>query len=135
MLLETIKYGCGIIHFDKHCVRPVCRNVSSFCGSFVENMRQNARICASGETLFGSLEVIYLCKCNMYYCKNTSLLTGGSSTHKTSSGARTGIVRCPDGHWPICKETFLMFLALIRHRMMSGHAPYGARSGTVDIVR
>jgi len=51
MLLETIKYGCGLINFDKHCVRPVCRNVSSFCGSFVQNMRQNAQICASGKTL------------------------------------------------------------------------------------
>ena len=27
----------------------------------------------------------------MFFCKNTSLLTGGSSTHKTSAGARTGI--------------------------------------------
>jgi len=27
----------------------------------------------------------------MYFCKNTSLLTGGSLTHKTSAGARTGI--------------------------------------------
>ena len=34
--------------------------------------------------------------------KNTSLFTGGSLTHKTSAGARTGIVRCPDGHRPIC---------------------------------
>jgi len=48
----------------------------------------------------------YLCKCNMVFCMNTSLLHGGSSTHKTSAGARTGIVRCPDGHRPICKEIF-----------------------------
>jgi len=41
------------IHFNMHCVRPVCRNVSSFCGSFVENMRQNAQICVSGKTLPG----------------------------------------------------------------------------------
>jgi len=40
MLLETIKYRCGLFHFDKHFVRPVCRNVSPFCWSFVENMRQ-----------------------------------------------------------------------------------------------
>ena len=35
----------------------------------------------------------YLRKCNMFFCKNTSLLTGGNSTHKTSAGARTGIGR------------------------------------------
>jgi len=35
----------------------VCRNVSSFCGSFVENMRQNAQICASGKTLHTSASV------------------------------------------------------------------------------
>jgi len=29
----------------------------------------------------------------MYLCKNKSLLTGGSSTHKTSAGARTSIGR------------------------------------------
>jgi len=51
MLLETIKYGCRLIHFDKHFMRPVCRNVKTFCGSFVENMRQYAYICASGKTL------------------------------------------------------------------------------------
>jgi len=50
-IIADNKYGCGLFHFDKHCVRPVCRNVSSFCGSFVENMRQNAQICASGKTL------------------------------------------------------------------------------------
>jgi len=50
--------------------------------------------------MFWSLEVEYLCKCNMYFCKNTSLLTGGCSTYITLAGARTGIVRCPDGHRP-----------------------------------
>jgi len=29
----------------------------------------------------------------MFFCKNTSLLTGGSSTRKTTAGARTGIGR------------------------------------------
>ena len=29
----------------------------------------------------------------MFFCKNTSLLTGGNLTHKTSAGARTGIGR------------------------------------------
>jgi len=33
----------------------------------------------------------------MFFCKNTSLLTSGSSTHKSSADARTGIVRCPSG--------------------------------------
>jgi len=32
-----IKYT-SLIHFDKHFVRPVCRNVSSICGSFAENL-------------------------------------------------------------------------------------------------
>ena len=41
MLLETIKYRCGLFHFDKHFVRPVCRNISSFCGSFADNTCQN----------------------------------------------------------------------------------------------
>ena len=35
-----------------------------------------------------SFEVKYLCRYNMYFCKYTSLLTGGSSTHKTSAGTR-----------------------------------------------
>ena len=43
----------------------------------------------------------YLRKCNLFFCKNTSLLTRGNSTKKTSAGARTGIVRCPDGHRPV----------------------------------
>ena len=47
------------------------------------------------------LEMKYLYKYNMFFCKNTSLLTGGSSTHKTSAGGLTGIVRCPDGHRPV----------------------------------
>ena len=51
---------------------------------------------------FWSLEMKHICKCNMLFCKNTSLLTGGSSTHKTSAGTWTGIVRCPGGHRPIC---------------------------------
>ena len=51
---------------------------------------------------FWSLKVKYICKCNMFFCKNMSLLTDGSLTHKTSAGAPTGIVRCPDGHRPIC---------------------------------
>ena len=34
----------------------------------------------------------------MYFCKNMSLLTGGNLTYETSAGARTGIVRCSDGH-------------------------------------
>jgi len=47
---------------------------------------------------FWSLEVIYLlvCKCNIIILlqkKNRSLLTGGSSTHTTSAGARMGIGR------------------------------------------
>jgi len=61
----------------------------------------------------------------MFFCKNTSLLIGGSLTHKTSTGARTGIVRCPDGHCPVpgrasadLLRDFLKFPALVRHRTM-----------------
>ena len=39
----------------------------------------------------------------MYICKSTSLLTGGSSTYKTSAGDWTGIGRFV--------KRFLMFLA------------------------
>ena len=60
----------------------------------------------------------YLRKCNMFFCKNTSLLTGGNSTHKTSVGARTGIVRCPDGHRPV-----------------PGRASSGARTGIGRFVK
>ena len=42
---------------------------------------------------FWFLEVKYLFWCNKYFCKYTSLLTGCSSTHKTSAGARTGVGR------------------------------------------
>ena len=35
-----------------------------------------------------------------------SLLTGESSTHKTSAGARTDIAQCPKGHRSICYEIF-----------------------------
>jgi len=48
------KYDCGLIHFDKHFVRPVCRNVSSFCGNWSKiSLRQYAhnKFCASGKTL------------------------------------------------------------------------------------
>jgi len=79
---------------------------------------------------FWSLEVEYLYKCNVYFCKNTSLLTGGCSTHITSAGARTGIVRCLDGHRPIRKEIFESFWRLsdiVRcpagYRTVPGRAP------------
>jgi len=79
---------------------------------------------------FWSLEMKYLRKCNMFFCKNSSLLTGGNSTHKTSAGARTGIVRCPDGHRPICLEIFESSWRLsdiVRcpagHRTVPGRAP------------
>jgi len=55
---------------------------------------------------FWSLKVKYLCRCSLYFCKNTSLFTGGISTHKTSAVARTKYV------WK--------FLALVRHRTMPG---------------
>jgi len=78
----------------------------------------------------------------MYICNNESLLTGGSSTHKTSAGARTGIVRCPNGHRPVpgrasanLLRDFFKFQALVRHCTMPGRSPYGARTGTVGIVR
>ena len=62
--------------------------------------------------------------------KNMSLFTGGSSTHKTTTGARTGIVRCPDGHRPICKEIVESFRHLsdivrcpTRHCTVPGRTP------------
>jgi len=79
---------------------------------------------------FWSKGMKYLCQYNMVICKNTSLLTGGSSGHKTSAGARTGIVRCPDGHRPICEEFFKSSRRLsdiVRcpagHRTVPGRAP------------
>jgi len=49
-------------------------------------------ICSCSREIYNwSLEEKYICKCNMYFCKNTSLSTGGCSTYKTSIGARTGI--------------------------------------------
>jgi len=72
----------------------------------------------------------YLCKCNIVFCKNASLLTSGSSTHKTSAGARTGIVWCPDGHRPICEvifESSRRLSDIVRcpagHRTVPGRAP------------
>jgi len=62
--------------------------------------------------MFVSLAMEYLCKCTMHFFKNTSLLTGGCSTHITSAGARTGIVRCPDGHQPIWLKIFESFWRL-----------------------
>ena len=67
-----------------------------------------------------SLKVKYLCKCNMYFCKNTSLLTGGYSTHITSAGAWTCIGRYDT-----------------RFLKVSGacQTSYDAQPGTVGIVR
>jgi len=87
-----------------------------------------------------------------YFCKNTSLLTGGSLTHETSAGARTGIVPFPDWHRPLpglasslartgivpCPDwhrplpgrasadllrDFGKFLVLFRHHTMPGRSP------------
>ena len=82
---------------------------------------------------FCSSEVKYLCKCNMYsyFFKYTSLVIGGSSTHKTSAGARTGMVRCADGHRPICSEIFessWRFSDIVR-------CPSGARTVAVETVQ
>ena len=64
-----------------------CKNYNSTCSLHVNHPQLINRniflyLC------FGSLEVKYLCKCNMFFCKNTSLLTGCSSTNKTSACAR-----------------------------------------------
>jgi len=61
---------------------------------------------------FWSLEAIYLCKCNMYICKNTLLLICGSSTHKTL--ARTGIGRFVKRFFNVlgaCRTSYI-----VRHR-------------------
>ena len=99
------------------------------------------------------LEVINLCNCNMYICKNTSLLTGGSSTHKTSAGARTGVgrfvkrffntisacqtsydvrpgtVRCPVGHRPMFYESNLESYDNCFIQKSSGARPMCANAG------
>ena len=66
----------------------------------------------------------------MYFCKYTALLTGGNSTHKTSAGARTGIVWCLDGHRPVpgratadLLRDFRMLLVLSRHLTVFGRSP------------
>jgi len=114
--------------------------------------------CSSEIYIFVFMFLVFrsLCKCNMYICKNTSLLTGGSSTHKTSAGTRTGIVqfvkrffnvlsacqtsydvwlgtvRCPVGHrW---NRTYIFYTKIVRclsdvckRRPVAVQAPYGAR--------
>jgi len=55
----------------------------------------------------------------MFFCKNTALLTGGSSTHKLSAGSRTGIGR---------------FVKRFLKVPGACQTPYGARTGTVGIV-
>jgi len=70
-----------------------------------------------------------VCKCNIYFSKNTSLLIGGSSTHNTSAGARTGIVRCPDEHRSICLEIFESSWRLLDSvRCLTGHRTVPGRS-------
>jgi len=86
-------------------------------------LKRNIYVCLY--LCFWSLEVKYLCKCNMYYCTNTSLFTGGSSTHKTSVCVRTGILRCPDGHRPICYREDIFYVLGARQ------TSYDVRLGTV----
>jgi len=68
--------------------------------------------------------------------------TVDSLTHKTSSNARTvivrdptAIVRCPDGYPPIHTEFFSKSLVLFKRRMMVGRALFGARAVAVEIIR
>jgi len=74
---------------------------------------------------------IYLCKCNMYICKNTSLLTGGSLTHKTSAGPRTGIIRFPDGHRPVPGRASADMLRDYFNVLGACQTSYDVRPGTV----
>ena len=71
-----------------------------------------------------------VCRCNMYFCKNTSLLIGGSSTHKTSAGARTGIGRFVKRFLKVsgaCQTSFDARPDVRKRRPGSVRAPYGAR--------
>jgi len=71
-----------------------------------------------------SSEVKDVCRCCIYTSANTRrFLTGGSSTHKTSTGVRTGFGR-------FVKR----FLALFRHRTIPDRALCGSRMVAVQIV-
>jgi len=73
--------------------------------------------------------------------KNTSLLIGGSSTHKTSAGARTcleifesswrlsDIVRCPTGHCTVPGRSPLESCYLNFKQKSSGARPMCANAG------
>jgi len=97
-----------------------CKYFNSTCSLHVNHpqlLKRNMYLC----TCFWSLEVKYLCKCYMYFCKNTSLLTCGSLTHKTSACARTAPLESNDkmfeqkssGACPMCAITGLATYVVI----------------------
>jgi len=75
------------------------QNFNSICLLHANHSQLFIYICIY---VFGLYKMKYLCKCNNVLLQNTSLITGGSSTHETSSRVRTGNFRCPDAHRPIC---------------------------------
>ena len=79
-----------------------CKHSNSTCSFYVINHKPIKRNIFLVVFIFWSSEVKYLLRCNMHVCKYTTLLKWDSSTNTTSTGARKGIVRCPDGHRPIC---------------------------------
>ena len=99
-----------------------CNNINSTCSLHIINpqLLKQKNICLY--LLFWSSEVKYVCRFNMFLCKYTSFLTGGSSTHKTSAGTRKCSVRCPASADLLIY--FGKFLALFRHRTMPYRAPF-----------
>ena len=95
---------------EKHTCSRLQKKFNSTCSLHINHpqlLKRNIYFCIYE---LWSSKVKYLRKCNMFFGKNTSLLTGGILTHKN-------------------------FLALVRHRTMPGRAPYGVRTGAVRIVR
>jgi len=99
-----------------------CNNINSTCSLHVihPQVLKQKKICLY--LLFWSSEVKYVCRFNVFLCKCTSFLADGSSTHKTSAGARKCIVRC------LASADLLIyfekFLAIFRHRTMPCRAQF-----------
>ena len=84
-----------------------CKNFNSTCSLHVNHPQLLKRNIFFLYLCFWSLAVKYLCKCNMYFCKNT--VPGRASADllrdflvlgacQTSYDVRPGTVRCPVGH-------------------------------------
>ena len=103
-LLLYIFYAKHILHFDSHVKTlyfhsqdPLIHVWVSLVSPGQLLLRADAagfwqtRILSCSPVPQVNVQADHFDHCNMYFCKNTSLLTGGSSTHETSADARTGI--------------------------------------------